>query len=59
MARPRSEEEFEASEEDLQAMMPMVLSLQRLLQERLRRGVRPRDELAIISLTSCNNNSCN
>jgi hypothetical protein len=59
MARPRADEELQPSEEELRAMMPSVLDLQRLIQERLTRGVRPRDELGIISLTSCNNNSCN
>ncbi len=51
-------------EEDPQDLMPTVLSLQRLLQDRLR--VRPGggisggfgDEVAVVSVTSCTHHSC-
>jgi hypothetical protein len=53
------EEEPRLSDEQAQAMMPMVLELQRLIQSRMRQTLRPGEELGIISLTSCTNNSCN
>jgi hypothetical protein len=59
MAKEPVSEESRLSDEELQALMPMVLQLQRLIQDRVGRGLRPREELAVISITSCNNNSCN
>ena len=58
MSTPSPERETVPTEADLEAMLPTVLELQKLIQERLGRGLRPRDELAIISVTSCNHHSC-
>jgi hypothetical protein len=59
MAETRAGKEPTPSEEELQAMMPTVLQLQRLIQDRLSRALRPNGEPFSISLTSCNHNSCN
>jgi hypothetical protein len=47
------------TQEELEAMMPNVLELQRLFMDRMRRALRPRDEFAVVSCTSCDNQSCN
>jgi hypothetical protein len=55
---PGGEREPRPSDEELRAMLPMVLNLQKLIQVRLERAIRPGEELGIISVTSCNNHSC-
>jgi hypothetical protein len=47
------------TEEQLLEMRPIVLELQKLLQARILRGLRSGDEVASISLTSCDHHSCN
>ncbi len=50
------------TDEELQRLvMPTILELQKVLVERFRRPttMRPGDELAVVSVTSCNQQSCN
>jgi len=58
MATPPSQERT-PTEEEVQAMTPSVLELQRLIMDRIRSAVTARPGLAAISCTSCDSNSCN
>jgi hypothetical protein len=55
---PGGEGEPRLSDEELKAMLPIVLNLQKLIQVRMERAIRPGEELGIISVTSCNSHSC-
>jgi hypothetical protein len=48
------------TEEEMRQLWPTVLELQRVLVERLRgtARLRPPDEVAAISFTSCDHHSC-
>jgi hypothetical protein len=59
MAESRSAEVPNPDDPEFKAMLPMVLELQKLLEERFRRPLRPGNEVASISLTSCDHHSCN
>jgi hypothetical protein len=59
MSTPLAGEELTPSAEELRAMLPIVLELQRLIEERTRPGAVPREELGSISCTSCAHHSCN
>jgi hypothetical protein len=59
MSESRIGEESAPSEEELRAMLPTVLQLQKLIQDRLSRAMRPNGEPFNISLTSCDHHSCN
>jgi len=60
MASPPAGQPTTPTQDELAAMIPTVLELQRLIQDRVNNALRARPaEVAAISCTSCDSQSCN